>query len=155
MADNEQVIVFAGTYGSLHEAELDFQTIKDLHKEKLVGKYEAAVFTKQDDGSVKIVDTDKNSRKKGLKIGVAAGAVVGILFPPSLIAGALAGGGVGLLTSHFTKGLKRGEVKGARRVAGRRSGWDRLRGCGHPRSEHRPPADARVEDRYEAGRRQC
>ena len=32
-------------------------------------------------------------------------------FPPSLIAGALAGGGVGLLTSHFTKGLKRGDVK--------------------------------------------
>ena len=111
MADNEQVIVFAGTYGSLHEAELDFETIKDLHEEKLVGKYEAAVFTKQDDGSVKIIDTDKNSRRKGLKIGVAAGAVVGILFPPSLIAGALAGGGVGLLTSHFTKGLKRGEVK--------------------------------------------
>ncbi len=36
---------------------------------------------------------------------------MGILFPPSLIAGALAGGGVGLLTSHFTKGLKRGEIK--------------------------------------------
>ncbi len=61
MADNEQVIVFAGTYGSLHEAELDFVTIKDLHKEKLVGRYEAAVFTKQDDGSVKVIDTDKNS----------------------------------------------------------------------------------------------
>jgi uncharacterized membrane protein len=111
MADNEQLIVFAGTYGSLHEAELDFETIKDLQNEKLVGKYEAAVFTKQDDGSVKVIDTDKNSRKKGLKIGVAAGAVVGILFPPSLIAGALAGGGIGLLTSHFTKGLKRADIK--------------------------------------------
>ena len=65
MADKEQVIVFAGTYGSLHEAELDFTTIKDLHNEKLIGKYEAAVFTKQDDGSVKVVDTDNNSRKKG------------------------------------------------------------------------------------------
>jgi uncharacterized membrane protein len=111
MADKDQVIVFAGTYGSLHEAELDFQTIKDLQKEKLVGKYEAVVFTKQDDGSVKIIDTDNNSRRKGLKIGVAAGAVVGILFPPSLVVGALAGGGLGLLTSHFAKGLKRGEVK--------------------------------------------
>jgi hypothetical protein len=29
MVDSEQVIVFAGTYGSLHEAELDFTTIKD------------------------------------------------------------------------------------------------------------------------------
>jgi hypothetical protein len=63
--DNEQVRVFAGTYGSLHEAELDFTTIKDLHNEKLIGKYEAAVFTKQDDGSVKVVDTDNNSRKRG------------------------------------------------------------------------------------------
>jgi uncharacterized membrane protein len=111
MADNEKIVVFAGTYGSLHEAELDFQTIKDLHKEKSVGKYEAAMFTKQDDGSVKIIDTDVTSRSKGLKIGAVAGAVVGILFPPSLIVGAIAGGGIGLMAGHFSKGLKRGDIK--------------------------------------------
>jgi uncharacterized membrane protein len=111
MADNEEIVVFAGAYGSLPEAELDFETIKDLHKEKWVGKYEAALFTKQDDGSVKIIDTDATSRSKGLKIGAAAGAVVGILFPPSLIVGAIAGGGIGLLTGNFSKGLKRSDIK--------------------------------------------
>ena len=112
MADNEEmIVVFAGAYGSLPEAELDFETIKDLHKEKWVGKYEAALFTKQDDGSVKIIDTDATSRSKGLKIGAAAGAVVGLLFPPSLIVGAIAGGGIGLLAGNFSKGLKRNDIK--------------------------------------------
>ena len=94
--DNEVTFVYAVAYDSLDGAELDFATIKDLHKEKWVGKYEASLFTKQDDGSVKIIDTDATSRSKGLKIGAAAGAVVGILFPPSLIVGAIAGGGIGL-----------------------------------------------------------
>jgi uncharacterized membrane protein len=110
-ADNEVTIVYAGAYSSLDEAELDFLTIKDLHREKWVGKYEAALFTKEEDGSVKIIDTDATSRTKGLKIGAAAGAVVGILFPPSLIVGAIAGGGVGLMAGHFSRGLKRDDIK--------------------------------------------
>lgn len=111
MAEKEETVVFAGAYGSLPEAEVDFETIKDLHKEKWVGKYEAALFTKQDDGSVKIIDTDATSRSKGLKIGAVAGAVVGILFPPSLIAGAVVGGGIGGLAGHFSRGLKRNDIK--------------------------------------------
>ena len=110
-ADNEVTFVYAGAYDSLDDAELDFMTIKDLHKEKWVGKYEASLFTKQDDGSVKIIDTDATSRSKGLKIGAAAGAVVGILFPPSLIVGAIAGGGIGLAAGHFSRGLKRSDIK--------------------------------------------
>jgi uncharacterized membrane protein len=109
--DNEVTVIYAGAYDSLDEAQLDFVTIKDLHHEKFVGKYDSALFTKEDDGSVKIIDTDATSRSKGLKIGAAAGAVVGILFPPAILAGAIAGGGVGLMAGHFSRGLKRDDIK--------------------------------------------
>ncbi len=111
MADNEFEIVYAAAYGSLEDAKEDYEGIKELHKEKWIGKYESALFTKNEDGSVKIHDTDATSRGRGLKMGAAIGAAVGIIFPVTLLAGALVGGGAGLLGGHLTKGLKRGDIK--------------------------------------------
>ena len=36
---------------------------------------------------------------------------MGIIFPVTLLAGALVGGGIGLLGGHLTKGLSRGDIK--------------------------------------------
>lgn len=111
MAGNEFEIVYAAAYGSLEDAKEDYEGIKELHKEKWIGKYESALFTKNEDGSVKIHDTDATSRGRGLKMGAAIGAAVGIIFPVTILAGALVGGGAGLLGGHLTKGLKRGDIK--------------------------------------------
>jgi uncharacterized membrane protein len=111
MADDEETVVYAGAYDSLDEAKLDFQIIEDLHKEKWVGKYEAALFTKQEDGSVKIIDTDATSRGRGLKIGAIAGVALAVIFPPSILLGAVAGGATGLLAGHLTRGMKSGDIK--------------------------------------------
>jgi uncharacterized membrane protein len=111
VAGNEFEIVYAAAYGSLEDAKEDYEGIKELHKEKWIGKYESALFTKNEDGSVKIHDTDATSRGRGLKMGAAIGAAVGIIFPVTILAGALVGGGAGLLGGHLTKGLKRGDIK--------------------------------------------
>jgi uncharacterized membrane protein len=111
MAENELTIVYAAAYESLDDAKEDFQGIKELHKEKWIGKYEAALFTRNDDGSVKIHDQDATGRARGLKLGAVIGAAVGIIFPVTLLAGALAGGGIGLLGGHLTKGMSRGDIK--------------------------------------------
>ena len=111
MAADEYTLVYAAAYESLEDAKDDFQGIKELHKEKWIGKYEAALFTKNDDGSVKILDQDATGRARGLKLGAVIGAAVGILFPVTLLAGVLAGGGIGLLGGHLTKGLSRGDIK--------------------------------------------
>jgi uncharacterized membrane protein len=111
MGENEFEVVYAAAYGSLEDAKEDYEGIKELHKEKWIGKYESALFTKNEDGSVKIHDTDATSRGRGLKMGAAIGAAVGIIFPVTLLAGALVGGGAGLLGGHLTKGLKRGDIK--------------------------------------------
>jgi uncharacterized membrane protein len=111
VAGNESEIIYGAAYESLEDAKDDYESIKDLHKEKWIGKYESALFTKNEDGSVKIHDTDATSRGRGLKIGAAIGAAVGIIFPVTILVGALAGGGLGLLGGHLSKGLKRGDIK--------------------------------------------
>ncbi len=111
MAQDEFAILYAAAYSSLEEAKADFEGIQELHKEKWISKYESALFTKKEDGSVKILDTDATSRKRGLKIGAAVGLAVGIIFPPTLLAGALLGGGAGLLGGQLSKGLSRGDIK--------------------------------------------
>ncbi len=111
MAENEFGIIYAAAYGSLADAKEDYEGIKELHKEKWIGKYESALFTKNEDGSVKIHDTDATSRGRGLKIGAAIGAAVGLIFPVTILAGALIGGGAGLFGGHLSRGLKRDDIK--------------------------------------------
>jgi uncharacterized membrane protein len=43
--------------------------------------------------------------------GIAVGALVGILFPPSIIASAAVGGAVGGVGGHLWRGLSRSDVK--------------------------------------------
>jgi len=111
MAENEYGIIYAGEYGSLEEAREDFELLKELHKEQWIGKYESALFTKNEDGSVKIHDTDATGRARGAKWGAAIGAAVGLIFPVTILAGALVGGGAGLLGGHLSRGLKRDDIK--------------------------------------------
>ena len=53
----------------------------------------------------------RSPRSTGPGPGAGVGALVGILFPPTLIAGAVVGAGAGGLTGHLTKGMSRGDLK--------------------------------------------
>ena len=55
MTDN-QVFLYAGEYESVEEAKADLEELKELHREKFVGTYDAAVLTKNEEGKVEIVD---------------------------------------------------------------------------------------------------
>jgi uncharacterized membrane protein len=111
VADNESTLIYAAAYGTLDDAKLDFEVLKELHKEKWIGHYESALFTKEEDGSVKIIDTDATVRARAGKIGALVGATVGLIFPMSLVVGTLVGGGIGLAGGQLAKGLKRGDIK--------------------------------------------
>ena len=57
------------------------------------------------------VNKDETSTRHGAWGGAAVGAVVGILFPPSLIGSAIVGAGVGGVGGHLWKGMSRADVK--------------------------------------------
>lgn len=110
MAQADATFLFVGTYPSEADARADYDVVKDLHKGGVVGKYDAAVVTKDDKGKVH-VDKDETSTRKGGWGGAAIGAVVGLIFPPSILVGAAAGAAIGAASGHLANGLSRTDVK--------------------------------------------
>jgi uncharacterized membrane protein len=110
MAKPDGVFIFVGTYASEDLARWDYDAIKDLHAASAVGTYDAAVVTKDATGKVH-VNKDEMATRHGAWGGAAAGAVVGILFPPSIIGTALVGAAVGGVGGHLWRGMSRADVK--------------------------------------------
>jgi uncharacterized membrane protein len=110
MAKSEGVFIFIGTYASEVDARADYQVVKDLHVAGAVGTYDAAIVTKDEAGKVH-VNKDELTTRHGAWGGAAAGALVGILFPPSIIASALVGAAVGGVSGHLWKGMSRADIK--------------------------------------------
>jgi len=103
MAKPDAVFIYIGTYRDEAAARADYDVVKDLHAAGAVGTYDASVVTKDDTGKVH-VNKDEMSTRHGAWGGAAVGAVVGILFPPSLIAGAAVGAAAGGVGGHLWPG---------------------------------------------------
>ena len=108
MADRP-VFLYAAVYDNVDDAQADYESVLDLHAVGLVGTFDAAVIEK-DDGKVRVHKTEKPTQH-GAWTGIAVGAVAGILFPPSIIATAAAGGLAGGVVGHLWKGMSRGDLK--------------------------------------------
>jgi len=110
MAKPDALFVYIGTYSSEDAARDDYDVVKDLHALGAVGNYDAAVITKDDKGKVH-VNKDETSTRHGAWGGAAVGALVGVIFPPAVLASAVVGGAVGGVGGHIRKGLSRSDVK--------------------------------------------
>jgi uncharacterized membrane protein len=110
MAKADAVFLFIGTYPDKESARLDYDVVKDLHLAGAVGTYDAAVVTKSESGKIH-VNKDETTTRHLAWGGIAVGALVGILFPPSIIATAAVGGAVGGVSGHLWKGMSRSDVK--------------------------------------------
>src|ERR1700728_2748688 len=110
MAKPEAIFIFIGTYPDEAQAQEDYRVVKDLHSAGAVGTYDAAVVTKALNGEVH-VNKHETATRHGAWGGAAAGAVIGILFPPSIIGTALVGAAIGGVSGHLWKGMSRTDVK--------------------------------------------
>ncbi len=110
LAAEDGMFLYIGTYPSEAAARADYEVVKDLHALDVVGTYDAAVITKDAKGKVH-VNKDEMATRHGGWGGAAAGAVVGMLFPPALIGSALVGGAIGAASGHLWRGLSRSDVK--------------------------------------------
>jgi uncharacterized membrane protein len=110
MAKPDAVFIYIGTYPNEAAARDDYAIVKDLHAAGAVGTYDAAVVTKDAAGKVH-VNKDETATRHGAWGGAAVGAVVGILFPPSIIVGAAVGAAVGGVGGHLWRGMSRADVK--------------------------------------------
>jgi uncharacterized membrane protein len=110
MSDNP-MFLYVGEYESVDDAKADLDALKELHREHVVGTYDAAVVTKNEEGKVKIVDKIEKPTQHGGWAGLAVGAAIGLIFPPSLLVSGLAGAGAGALMGHLRGGMSREDVK--------------------------------------------
>ena len=110
MSRADGVFIYIGTYGDEAAAQADYDIVKALHMVDAVGSFDAAVITKDVSGKVHVAK-DETATRAGAWGGVAVGAVLGVLFPPSIIGTAVAGGLVGGTGGHLWKGMSRSDVK--------------------------------------------
>ena len=110
MSDNP-VFLYAGEYDSVDDAKADLEALKEMHREHVVGTYDAAVVTKNEEGKVKIVDKIEKPTQHGGWAGMAVGAAIGLIFPPSILVGGLLGAGAGALIGHLEGGMSRSDLK--------------------------------------------
>jgi uncharacterized membrane protein len=114
-------IVYVGVYGSLADAEADYDVVKDLHtKAGLIDAYDAAVIARNADGKVKIAKKHETPTRVGGVLGAGVGLATGLvvaLFPFAAIGGGLlaatTGGGavLGAVAGHAAAGMSRHELK--------------------------------------------
>ena len=110
MAEPDGVFLFIATYPDEPSAQADYDVVKALRDLDAIGRYDAAVVTKDAKGKIH-VNKDESSTRKGAWGGIAAGAVLGLLFPPSILGSAAVLGAAGGFAGHLWGGLSRKDVK--------------------------------------------
>jgi uncharacterized membrane protein len=106
------VQVFIAAYGSEGGADSALQDFRAMDREGSIDLIDAAVAVHTADDKVQIKETaDPSGRTMG-KRGAIAGGLVGLIFPPSIVAGAVVGGaGGGLWGKVRDKGFKDEDLK--------------------------------------------
>jgi uncharacterized membrane protein len=110
MSKSDGTFILVATYPDERAAREDYQVVKEAHARGVVGSYDAAVITKDMNGKVH-ENKDETSTRHGAWWGVAAGAAVGVLFPPSILGAAAVGGVIGGVSGHLAKGMSRTQAK--------------------------------------------
>jgi len=110
MSGSDSTFILVATYPDEAAAREDYQVVKDAHAAGLVGSYDAAVVTKDANGKVH-ENKDETATRHGAWWGVAAGAAIGVIFPPAVLGAAAVGGVVGGVTGHLSKGMSRSQAK--------------------------------------------
>jgi uncharacterized membrane protein len=104
MADLETTVA---VYHDLRTAEADWSTLEDALEAHEIEIADAALV---ENSAGKPVVLHRQSHH-GWGKGAIAGAVVGVLFPPSIIGSAIVGAGGGALVAHMMRSLGRGKVR--------------------------------------------
>jgi uncharacterized membrane protein len=102
----------AAVYTSEDRASVMLDTIQQMHNATTITIIDAAAINKDADGKVHIKETKELTTGKGARRGALVTGLVGLVFPPSLIASVVVGGGIGALMGKLKdSGIKHDSMK--------------------------------------------
>jgi uncharacterized membrane protein len=111
---NAPVDLYVAAYLDPDAARADWDAIKQLAADDTIKVEGLVLVSRRSDGKIH-VDDDFHTARKGAAWGAVGGAVIGLIFPPTLLAGALVGAGAGLgiggLVSHGEKAAIKADVE--------------------------------------------
>jgi uncharacterized membrane protein len=111
MTDN-QVQVFVAAFDNETQAGVALKDFRAMDREGSIDLIDGVVLVHGTDGKVRFEETADPSGKKWAKRGAIAGGLVGLIFPPSIIAGAAVGAaGGGVWGKIRDKGFKDEDLK--------------------------------------------
>jgi uncharacterized membrane protein len=101
-----------GVYQTSDDAKDILNTLQSMEKQGTLKITDAAMMTKSEDGKLHVQETEDLTARKGAKRGALIMGAVGLVFPPSLIASAILGGGIGALIGKFRdSGVKKDQME--------------------------------------------
>ena len=100
------VDLYIAAYADPDAARADWDAVKQLASDDVIKVDGLILVSRRTDGKIH-VDDDFHETRKGAAWGAVGGAVVGLIFPPALLASAAVGAGIGAgagaLVSHGQK----------------------------------------------------
>jgi uncharacterized membrane protein len=104
--------LLAAVYENEERAQTIADMLEQMHRATTITLDDAAIVTKDADGKLQIHETREVTAGKGAKRGAIAAGLFGLVFPPSLIVSAVAGGAIGALWGKVRDtGIKTQSIK--------------------------------------------
>jgi uncharacterized membrane protein len=107
----KQLIAFVATYDDVADARQDYGEIKQAHSKGFIGEYDAAIVWKDDSGKVQIDSVSDEASRKWVWAGLGIGALVGLIFPPSILATSAIGALSGAVIGKFRDGIPQDDLE--------------------------------------------
>lgn len=108
---DKPLIAFIATYDEVADARQDFTEVKQAHDQGHIGEYDAAIVWKDDKGKIQIDSVSNEASRKWLLAGVGAGALIGLIFPPSIVATTAIGALSGAVIGRFRDGIRQDDLE--------------------------------------------
>ncbi len=107
ISDGAHSLIIA-RFKTMDEALEARQTLTELERTTSYKVDGVMIASCDADGKIHLGEVTEHSTKTGLKWGVVGGVLLGIVFPPTIIAGAVGGGAIGAVLGKVRNTLNRG-----------------------------------------------
>ena len=104
------VDLYIAAYADPNAAQADWDTIKEMAKDKVITIDGLVLIDRDQDGKIDVKD-DFHTVGHAAAWGAGAGLLVGVIFPPALLASGLVGAGVGAGAGKLVSHAEKAEIK--------------------------------------------